>query len=159
MQAPPPSDFVVQVTAKQFNWQVTYPGPDGKFGTADAWQDLLDLITEHWTPTKLGGIMHCFSGGILEAERSLAANFHLSFAGNLTYPKSQSIREAAELAPTDRIFVETDAPFLSPQVMRGKPNQPAYVVHTAKALAVERRVSLDEFDEAIAQSAAGVFRW
>jgi TatD DNase family protein len=121
--------------------ELATPQAKQKFGTADAWQDLLDLITEHWTPTRLGGIMHCFSGGIPEAERSLAANFNLSFAGNLTYPKSQSIREAAELAPTDRILVETDAPFLAPIPLRGQRCEPAFVTHTAAALAEIRGIS------------------
>jgi TatD DNase family protein len=124
--------------------ELASPQAKQKFGTADAWQDLLDLITEHWTPSNLGGIMHCFSGGIPEAERSLAANFHLSFAGNLTYPKSQSIREAAELAPTDRILVETDAPFLAPIPLRGQRCEPAFVAHTAAALAEIRGISPDE---------------
>ena len=124
--------------------ELATPQAKQKFGTADAWQDLLDLIAEHWTHTNLGGIMHCFSGGTPEAERSLAANFHLSFAGNLTYPKSQSIREAAELAPTDRILVETDAPFLAPIPLRGQRCEPAFVTHTAAALAEIRGISPDE---------------
>lgn len=112
-----------------------------KFGRADAWEDLLALIDEHWKPHRLGGIMHCFSGTPDHALRSLNVGFHLSFAGNLTYPKSQSIREAAALAPADRILVETDAPFLSPIPLRGQRNEPAYVVHTAEALAMLRGIS------------------
>ncbi|HEX3966914.1 MAG TPA: TatD family hydrolase [Edaphobacter sp.] len=118
-----------------------------KFGGADAWEDLLELIAEHWTPTGLGGIMHCFSGSVEQAERSLAADFYLSFAGNLTYPKSQAIRDAAELAPTHRILVETDAPFLAPAPLRGQRNEPALVIHTAAALAELRGISLEELAE------------
>ena len=88
--------------------------------------------------------MHCFSGTSTEARRSLAAGFHLSFAGNLTYPKSQSIREAAALAPADRILVETDAPFLAPIPHRGQRNEPALVTHTAAALADLRGISPEE---------------
>ncbi len=115
-----------------------------KFGAADAWEDLLDLIAEHWTPTGLGGIMHCFSGTVEQAERSLAANFYLSFAGNLTYPKSQAIRDAAELAASHRILVETDAPFLAPIPLRGQRNEPALITHTAEALAAVRGISPEE---------------
>jgi TatD DNase family protein len=115
-----------------------------KFGAADAWEDLLALIAEHWTPTGLGGIMHCFSGTVEQAERSLAAGFHLSFAGNLTYPKSQAIRDAAVLAPTHRILVETDAPFLAPIPLRGQRNEPALMTHTAAALAALRGISPEE---------------
>jgi TatD DNase family protein len=109
-----------------------------------AWDDLLALIAEHWTPHKLGGIMHCFSGTPEQARLSIAAGFHLSFAGNLTYPKSAAIREAATEAPADRILVETDAPFLAPIPHRGQQNEPALVTHTAEALATLRNISPDE---------------
>jgi TatD DNase family protein len=124
--------------------ELATPQARAKFGAADAWEDLLSLIGEHWTPTGLGGIMHCFSGTVEQAERSLAANFHLSFAGNLTYPKSQAIRDAAELAPTHRILVETDAPFLAPIPLRGQRNEPALMIHTAAALAELRGISPEE---------------
>jgi TatD DNase family protein len=124
--------------------ELATPQAKEKFGAADAWEDLLALIAEHWTPTGLGGIMHCFSGTVEQAERSLAANFHLSFAGNLTYPKSQTIRDAAELAPSHRILVETDAPFLAPVPLRGQRNEPAHVTHTAAALAELRGISPEE---------------
>jgi TatD DNase family protein len=127
--------------------ELATPQAKEKFGSADAWEDLLDLIAEHWTPTGLGGIMHCFSGSVEQAERSLAANFYLSFAGNLTYPKSQAIRDAAELAPTHRILVETDAPFLAPIPLRGQRNEPALVTYTAAALAELRGISPEELAE------------
>jgi TatD DNase family protein len=115
-----------------------------KYGEADAWEDLLALIDEHWTPHRIGGIMHCFSGTVEQAERSLAAGFYLSFAGNLTYPKAQGIRDAAVAAPADRILVETDAPFLAPIPLRGQRNEPAFVAHTAAALAELRGISPEE---------------
>jgi TatD DNase family protein len=124
--------------------ELATPQAKEKFGAADAWEDLLALIGEHWTPTGLGGIMHCFSGSVEQAERSLAAGFHLSFAGNLTYPKSQAIRDAAVLAPADRILVETDAPFLAPIPLRGQRNEPALMTHTAAALAELRGISPEE---------------
>ncbi len=124
--------------------ELATPQAKEKFDVADAWADLLELIAEHWTPTGLGGIMHCFSGGVEEAERSLAADFYLSFAGNLTYPKAQGIRDAAELAPSHRILVETDAPFLAPIPLRGQRNEPALVTHTAAALAELRGISSEE---------------
>jgi TatD DNase family protein len=109
-----------------------------------AWDDLLTLITEHWTPHNFGGIMHCFSGNLDQASLSIAAGFHLSFAGNLTYPKSTATREAATQAPADRILVETDAPFLAPIPYRGQQNEPAFVTHTAEALATLRNISTEE---------------
>src|SRR5579883_3674717 len=93
--------------------ELATPAAKERFGPADAWQDLLDLLGEHWQPHCLGGIMHCFSGGVEQARRSLDLGFHVSFAGNLTYPAAKPIREAAVFAPADRILVETDAPFLA----------------------------------------------
>ncbi|HLI77985.1 MAG TPA: TatD family hydrolase [Acidobacteriaceae bacterium] len=115
-----------------------------RFGQADAWEDLLVLIAEHWAPTGLPGIMHCFSGNTAQAERSLAAGFYLSFAGNLTYPKSTVLQEVASSVPADRLLVETDAPFLAPQSRRGQQNEPAYVIETAGFLAGLRGTTPDE---------------
>jgi TatD DNase family protein len=118
-----------------------------RFGAADAWEDVLELVGEHWAATGLGGIMHCFSGGVEEARRSLELGFALSFAGNVTYPKAVGIREAAAFAPVDRILVETDAPFLAPIPHRGERNEPAWVVHTAEALAELRGMKVEELAE------------
>ncbi|HTD97302.1 MAG TPA: TatD family hydrolase [Edaphobacter sp.] len=124
--------------------ELATPQAKEKYGPADAWEDLLALIAQHWTPHNLGGIMHCFSGTVDQARRSIDAGFHLSFAGNLTYPKAQSIRDAAVFAPADRILVETDAPFLSPIPLRGQRNEPAFVTHTAETLAALRGISTEE---------------
>jgi len=83
----------------------------------------------------------------------------ISFAGNSTYPKSENLRLAALRVPAERMLVETDAPYLTPQPVRGRPNQPSYVVHTAQAMALERRVPYLEFDRAIEASAAAAFGW
>jgi TatD DNase family protein len=118
-----------------------------RFGSADAWEDLLALVADHWAPYGIGGVMHCFSGGVEEARRSLELGFYLSFAGNVTYPKAVGIRAAAAFAPADRILVETDAPFLAPIPHRGQRNEPALVAHTAKALAELRGISVEELAE------------
>ncbi|HEX6811066.1 MAG TPA: TatD family hydrolase [Planctomycetota bacterium] len=89
------------------------------------------------------GVMHCFSGGLDEARSALDLGLHLSFAGPLTYPKNDALREIARWAPAERIVVETDAPFLPPQRHRGKRNEPALVVETLQALANTRGLSLD----------------
>jgi TatD DNase family protein len=115
-----------------------------RYGGADAWADTLLLITQHFRPSGLPGIMHCFSGNVEDARRSLDLGFYLSFAGNLTYPKAQQIRDAAAFAPSDRILVETDAPFLAPIPLRGQRNEPAFVAHTAAALAELRGISPEE---------------
>lgn len=115
--------------------ELAIPAAKARYEPADAWTDLLRLIAEHWTPTGLPGIMHCFSGNEAQASASLAAGFYLSFAGNLTYPKSTTIQAIAASAPADRILVETDAPFLTPIPLRGQQNQPANTALTAKFLA------------------------
>jgi hypothetical protein len=85
-------------------------------------------LEEHWRPTGLGGVMHCFGAGWEQARRSLDLGFLVSFAGNLTYPKAQPLRDVAARMPLDGILVETDAPWLAPAPDRGKRNEPAWVV-------------------------------
>lgn len=120
--------------------ELAQPDAKAKFAGHDATADFFRLIETHWQPTGLPGVMHCFSGTPQDAERALALGFYLSFAGNLTYPRSTAIREAAALAPSDRILVETDAPFLAPIPLRGQRNEPAHMVHTAAALAQLRNI-------------------
>ena len=124
--------------------ELATPEAKKKYGPADAQEDLLQLLSEHWQPTGLPGIMHCFSGTPAHAARALDLNFYLSFAGNLTYPKAQSIRDAAAQAPLNRILVETDAPFLAPIPHRGQQNSPALMVRTAQTLADLRQIPLAE---------------
>lgn len=125
-----------------------------RFENRDAWEDLLRLIAEHWTPTGLPGIMHCFSGNQEQAERSLAAGFYLSFAGNLTYPRSSTLQGVARTVASDRLLVETDAPFLTPQSRRGQTNEPGFVAETAEFLAGLRETTADE----VARLTAANFR-
>jgi TatD DNase family protein len=104
-------------------------------GLTDAWDDLFEILEAHWRPTGLGGVMHCFGGGWEQARRSLDLGFLISFAGNLTYPKAQSLRDVAARIPLDGVLVETDAPWLAPAPHRGKRNEPAWVARTAETLA------------------------
>jgi TatD DNase family protein len=103
--------------------------------TTDAWDDLFEILDTHWRPTGLGGVMHCFGGGWEQARRSMELGFLVSFAGNLTYPKAQPLRDVAAKMPIDGVLVETDAPWLAPAPARGKRNEPAWVVQTALVLA------------------------
>jgi TatD DNase family protein len=104
-------------------------------------------------------ILHCFSMADRIEECLSHPDWWISFAGNVTYPKSSALRGTALRVPLERLLVETDAPYLSPQAVRGTPNQPANVVHTARALAIERRVPYAELEAAIERSAAAVFGW
>lgn len=114
--------------------------------TREAWQDTMELVRAHWRGTR-GGIFHCFSGNPREAEEALALGFHISFSGIITFPRSTEIREAACLVPEERILIETDAPYLAPVPYRGKRNEPAYVVETAKKLAELRGVTVNQIAE------------
>jgi len=104
-------------------------------------------------------ILHCFSAGPAWAERAAELGWYCSFAGNVTYPKAAELRESAALVPEERLLVETDSPFLAPQPVRGKPNQPANVVETARHLAEERGLSYERLDEVVEANAARVFGW
>jgi TatD DNase family protein len=110
----------------------------------DAWDDCLRLIEEHWRPTGLGGILHCFSSTLEHARRAIDMGFLVSFAGNLTYSKAQNLRDVARELPIDRMLIETDAPYLAPQAFRGKRNEPAYVAEVAKTLANVRNLAPEE---------------
>jgi TatD DNase family protein len=120
----------------------------------DAWDDCLNMLEQHWKPTGLGGILHCFTGTLEHAKRGLELGFLISFAGNSTYPKAQNIRDVAKELPLENILIETDAPFLAPQPYRGKRNEPAYVAEVAKALANVRNLPPEE----IAATTASNFR-
>ena len=101
----------------------------------DAWDDLFANLEKHWRPTGLRGVMHCFGGGWEQARRSLDLDFLISFAGNVTYPKAQPLRDVASRVPLASLLVETDAPWLAPMPDRGKRNEPGWVARTAEVLA------------------------
>ena len=111
--------------------------------TREAWDDTLTLL-HSWDG---GGIMHCFTGGAAEAHQAMDLGFHLSFGGVLTFPRAEELREAARLAPEDRILVETDCPYLAPVPHRGKRNEPAFVIETIRRLAEVRSVTPEHIAE------------
>jgi TatD DNase family protein len=113
-------------------------------GSDDAWQDCLELISQHWAGGGLGGVLHCFTGTWAHAKRALDMGFMISFAGNITFPKAQQIRDAAKEVPLDRMLIETDCPYLAPVPHRGKRNEPAFVRETARQLGELRGLSTEE---------------
>ena len=101
-------------------------------------------------------VLHCFSSpGLLEP--ALARGYYVSFAGNVTYPKAEALRAAAKRVPPERILAETDSPYLAPQPRRGRPNEPAHVVHTIAALAAARSEDAEELGARIDANAAAAF--
>jgi TatD DNase family protein len=121
--------------------------------TRDAWEDTLIVLREQWAPTKLPCVMHCFTGDAQQAEECLELDFYLAFGGVTTFPKASPIREAARITPSNRLLLETDAPYLAPVPHRGKRNEPAFVTHTAAAIAVVR----DESHESLAEQTTANF--
>ena len=99
--------------------------------SSDAWDDTQHLLEREWSRTGLGGVLHCFTGELRHARAAIDLGFLISFAGNITFPKAQPIRDAAAQIPLDRMLVETDAPFLAPVPHRGKRNEPAWVKEVA----------------------------
>jgi TatD DNase family protein len=103
-------------------------------------------------------IMHCFSMP-QRLDECLERGWWISFAGNVTYPKAEDLAAAAEQTPLDRLLVETDAPYLTPQAHRKERNQPAYVVHTARFVAERKRIAYEELEAAVEANAAKLFGW
>jgi TatD DNase family protein len=129
-----------------------------KDGNTDAWDDLFEILEAHWRPTGLGGVMHCFGGGWDQARKSLNLGFLVSFAGNLTYPKAQPLRDVAARLPLDGVLVETDAPWLAPAPHRGKRNEPAWVARTAQTLAGLLAVTEEEIASATTKNFFRLFQ-
>ena len=125
--------------------------------TREADEDTLATLAEHAEGIRV--ILHCFSMGGRIAECLEHEDWWISFAGNVTYPKAPELRAAALRVPAARLLVETDAPYLSPQPVRSRPNEPAFVVRTAELLAAERRVSYDQLEREVEAAAAAVFGW
>jgi len=123
----------------------------------DAHEDAFEILTTCGA-AEIGGVIHCFTGGVAEARRYLDLGQDLSFSGILTFKSAGAIREAAAFAPLDRILVETDAPFLAPIPFRGKRNEPAYVARTLETLAGLRGIALEEADRRTSENARRVFR-
>jgi TatD DNase family protein len=118
----------------------------------NAWQDCLKLIEEHWKSSGIGGVLHCFTSTWNHAKRALDMGFMISFAGNVTFPKAQEIRNSATQVPLDRMFIETDSPFLAPVPYRGKRNEPAFVKEVARQIGEPRGLSMEEIGEQTSQN-------
>jgi TatD DNase family protein len=130
---------------------------DGEGPDDDAVADVFNVLEREAGGVKV--ILHCFSAGPDRVAEAAARGWWCSFAGNLTYPSAEGLREAARLVPDELLLVETDSPFLAPQPMRGKPNQPANVVATAERLAELRGVSYGELEAMVESNAQRAFEW
>jgi TatD DNase family protein len=118
----------------------------------NAWDDTLQMLRDHWAPSGLPGILHCFTGEWKHAQAALDIGFYISFAGNVSFPKAENIREAAKQVPLDRMLIETDSPYLAPVPHRGKRNEPGFVVNTAEAIGQLRSMNKEEIGQQTAQN-------
>jgi TatD DNase family protein len=126
--------------------------PEGETGAID---EIFATLDAHAAAPV---ILHCFSAPQRVGDAAERA-WYCSFAGNATYPSAKELRFAAAKVPEDRILVETDAPYLAPQPLRGKRNQPAFVVETAQAIAAERGVSYEDLERTVEANARALFGW
>ena len=110
----------------------------------EADDDIADIIEDEMAKGAFRGVLHCFSSGPDLARRAIDVGFYVSFSGILTFKSATTIQQVAVDSPQDRILVETDAPYLAPVPMRGKPNEPAYIAQTLARLAELRGASVDE---------------
>jgi TatD DNase family protein len=124
----------------------------------DADEDMARILEEETDKGAFPAVLHCFTGGRDLAQRAIALGLFISFTGILTFKKSDDLRAIARSLPADRVLVETDAPYLAPGCYRGKRNEPAYVVETAKALAETRTVSLEEIARQTTENFFHLFR-
>jgi TatD DNase family protein len=124
--------------------------------TRDADDATIDTLAGHAAGVEV--ILHCFSMSD-RLDECLERGWWISFAGNVTYPSAGALAQAAERVPDDRILVETDAPYLTPQPVRRERNQPAFVVHTARFLAERRGTSYERLEALLERNAAGLLRW
>lgn len=123
----------------------------------NAHKEGLDIL-EKAAPFKAGGVIHCFSGDQNDADRALELGFYISIPGTVTYKKNGGLRAIISRLPADRILLETDAPFLAPEPLRGKNNEPAFIVHTARKVAEIRQVSVQDIACATTANAIRLFR-
>ena len=112
--------------------------------TRDAEADTLVILREEWQGVQPAGIIHCFTGTRPFAEAAVELGFLISFSGVVTFKNAEDLRQTAKHLPIDKILIETDSPFLAPIPYRGKRNEPAFVVETAKTIATLRNLSVDE---------------
>lgn len=108
----------------------------------DAFADFFSILDA--ASYKGKGVLHCFTGTLAEAKEVISRGWYLSLSGIVTFRKSDELKEVAKIVPLDQLLIETDAPYLAPMPFRGKPNEPAYLVHTAEAIADLRCISLEE---------------
>jgi len=142
-----------------FRWQIHLAKRVDKplvIHSRDAWDDTFRVLDDEGVPERT--IFHCFTGGPVEARAALDRGCYLSFSGIVSFKNAGELREAARITDPDRLLVETDSPYLTPEPHRGTPNEPAFVVAVGAALARVRNMNPDDVAELTRANAARVFR-
>ena len=124
----------------------------------EAWADLTRIIESHWNSAGLGGILHCFSGSLADAQKFIEWGFLISFAGPVTFKKADELRVIARELEPDSLLVETDCPYLAPVPYRGKRNEPAFVLETTRTLAGLRNLTEQEMGQQVIRNFERLFR-
>jgi TatD DNase family protein len=122
----------------------------------DAYDDVIQMLKDFFPPP-IRGMAHCFSGTPDHMEQMVHLGLHVSFAGPVTYKKNDALREAVQSCPLNRILTETDAPYLPPQSMRGKRNEPMFMVETVKQIADLKGIDPDELGNQTLRNAEHLF--
>lgn len=122
----------------------------------DAYEDLLRVLQEH-SSAPYRGTLHCYSSNAANMKKYLDLGFHISFGGALTYKKNDALREACALCPKDRLLLETDGPYLAPQSMRGKRNEPLYMIETADCAAKLHGINVEGMGDLTTKNAKNLF--
>jgi TatD DNase family protein len=123
----------------------------------EADEDTIEILESEWRGASRAGVLHCFGGGAWMAKSALALGFYVSFAGTVTFKNAEGLRDVARTVPLDRLLVETDCPFLAPVPLRGRRNEPAFVVETARRLAELRETTLEEIGRVTTENFSRLF--
>lgn len=151
-----PREVQLDVCQQQMElaWELSLPVA---YHVRDAHQDMLDLMKKHRAHLT-GGIIHCFSGSWEIAKEYLKLGYYISFAGPVTFKKAPKLQEAAVNVPLDRLLIETDSPYLAPEPVRGRRNEPTNVRYVAEKIAALRGIPLEELAQATTSNAMAVYR-
>lgn len=126
----------------------------------DAFDDFFEILDAEYqiNDRHAPGVLHCFTGTVAEAEEVLKRDWFVSFSGIITFKRSEELREAVKLVPLEKIFIETDSPYLAPQSRRGKVNEPSYIIETAQMIADIKNVPLEEVAHTTARNIQSLFQ-
>ncbi len=153
-----PWDTQIESFHRQIEWSIRYDKPL-IIHTRDCEAEMVEVLERVSKDRTVRGVMHSFAGSWETAERCLAIGMHISFAGMVTYKKSHALRDVVKRIPSDRILVETDSPYLSPEPKRStRPNEPSLIVYTAQCVAECRGISMDELASITTENAVSLFR-